>query len=417
VPSVVAQKEPEKPSDLYSLPNGTIKPSESASQAPYRTVPQVVAIDAKPSKCVASIFTWSDKGQWELLHPDDCSIFITPGLIAAYSMGPSHTSDALPEERPLVAQELTPLVPLRRGTALDITIRSPPTPASRLRPGSNIMFRSRSGEECEILYNLINRSRINNPTYIALQNARPSTADGWAAAMDRQNSQRGNNGSNGWWHFGTGMSRSKSYRASSRAHSTAGNTESSIGTISSVITAMKRFSGSQFIMDKARSRMSISRDGSDSMGSGGSGSRSPPQFVSDQTLLSGGAGITNAKIRLYVLQSKNKWLDLGSAKLSVLPKEEGALIAAPIMLHTGLEKRIAVMKKKRGGGEGERLLDVTLPEPCFERWARTGIGVSVWVDVKEGGGEGVASTGGVTEKRVVKYMIQVCLLSFLCPLW
>jgi hypothetical protein len=158
--------------------------------------------------------------------------------------------------------------------------------------------------------------------------------------------------------------------------------------------------------------MSISGDGSDSMGSGGSGSRSPPHFVSpgDQTLLSGGAGITNAKIRLYVLQSKNKWLDMGSAKLSILPKEEGAIVAAPIMLHTGLEKRIVVVKKKRGDG-GEKLLDVTLPEPCFERWARTGIGVSVWVDVKGMGEGGVADTGGVGEKRVVKYMIQVSFLT------
>ena len=181
---------------------------------------------------------------------------------------------------------------------------------------------------------------------------------------------------------------------------------------------MKRFSGSGgFIIDKARSRMSFSAGNSDSLGSnGGSGSRSPPQFVApgDQALLAGGAGISNAKIRLYVLQSKNKWLDLGSAKLSILPKEEGAPIAAPIMLHTGLEKRIVVSKKKRTGFagkngvmmEGERLLDVTLPEPCFERWARTGIGVSVWVDARGAGG-GVADTGGVGEKRVVKYMIQV----------
>jgi hypothetical protein len=403
VPSVVVplnqhrEPEREKPADLYSLPNGTIKPSESASQAPYRTVPQVVAVEAKPAKCVAAIFTWSDKGQWELLHSDDCSIVITPGLIAAYTMSANHASEALPEERPLVAQELTPLVPLRRGTALDITIRSPPTPASRLRPGSNIMLRSRSSEECEALYQAINRARINNPTYIALQNARPPTADGWAAAMERQNSQRGNGSAGGWL---SGISRSKSYRASSRAHSTAGNTESSIGTISSVITAMKRFSGSGFIMDKARSRMSFSGGGSDSAGSG---THSPPHFVPSQPLLSGGAGISNAKIRLYVLASKKQWLDLGSAKLSILPKEDGAVIAAPIMLHTGQEKRIVVVKKK-----GERLLDVTLPENCFERWARTGIGVSVWVDAGEEGGR-VADTGGVGLTRVVKYMIQVCL--------
>jgi hypothetical protein len=157
----------------------------------------------------------------------------------------------------------------------------------------------------------------------------------------------------------------------------------------------------------------MSRDGSDSLGSGGSGTRSPPHFVAAQHLAAG-AGISNAKVRLYVLQSQNnKWLDLGSARLSILPKEEGAIIAAPSMLHNGLEKRIRVAKKRKGWGgdkaEGETLLDVALPETCFERWARTGIGVSVWVDVVGGDVGAIAPTGGVSDKRVVKYMIQVCL--------
>jgi hypothetical protein len=394
---------------MYSMANSTLAPSQSASQSasqsPYRAVPQQVE---KAAKTIATIFCWSDRGQWEILHPDECSIIISPGLIEAYETKQGEQLDGAPKQRPLVALELTPLVPLRRGTALDITIRSPPTTASLLKPGNNIMFRSRSTEECEALYGLINTSRINNPTYIALQSARPPTGENtWAAVMDRRNSQRGNGAGaapGSWWQFG-GSSRSKSYRASTRAPSTAGNTESSVATISSVMAAMKRFSGSGRIFGKG------SRDGgsSNSMGSGGSGAHSPPTFVDPSKPGSGGTvpiglGITNAKIRLYVRQNHGgKWADLGSARLSIMQRDEQG-INTPTMLQTGMEKRILVVGKSKA----EVMLDVTLGESCFERVARTGIAVSVWEDVvKEG--HGVAATGGVAEKRVKIYMIQVRL--------
>ncbi|KAL8935805.1 MAG: hypothetical protein Q9211_004502, partial [Gyalolechia sp. 1 TL-2023] len=194
-------------SSMYSIPNGTLRPSESASQAPYKKVPPQ---PTKASKTIASIFSWSDKGLWESLHPDECSIMITPGLIEAYEMSAAHSAsvplssstpvvdiDAFSElasniisqevvknDRPLVALELTPLVPLRRGTAIDISIRSPPTATSQITSGTNIMFRSRNPEECEALYALINHARIHNPTYIALQNARgPFDA---ASGLDRR---------------------------------------------------------------------------------------------------------------------------------------------------------------------------------------------------------------------------------------
>ncbi|KAF2430970.1 hypothetical protein EJ08DRAFT_733731 [Tothia fuscella] len=403
-PSLTPRKKVDAPETIYSMPNATLTPSQSASQAPYRTVPQQTE---KAAKTVATIFCWSDRGQWEILHPDECSILISPGLIEAYAVKAGEQVEGVPKERPLVALELTPLVPLRRGTALDITIRSPPTPASRLKPGNNIMFRSRSTEECEALYALINTSRINNPTYIALQSARPPTGENtWAAVMDRRNSNRGAAApANNWWQFG-GSSRSKSYRASTRAPSTAGNTESSVATISSVMAAMKRFSGSGRMFGKS------SRDGasSGSMGSGGSGAHSPPTYVDPSKPGSAppvpiGLGITNAKIRLYARQSQSsKWADLGAARLSIMQRDNQG-INTPIMLQTGVEKRILVVGKSKAA---EVMLDVTLGESCFERVARTGIAVSVWEDVvPEGHGGGVAATGGVAEKRVKIYMIQL----------
>jgi hypothetical protein len=412
-PSLVTHKKPVVQETMYSQPNATITPSQSASQAPYlapyRTVPKQ---SEKAASTIATLFCWSDHGQWELLHPDECKILISPGLIEAYEIRTGQQKDDALNEQPLVALELTPLVPLRRGTALDITIRSPPTPASRLKPGNNIMFRSRSTMECEALYGLINTSRINNPTYIALQSARPPTGENtWSAVMDRRNSTRGSGtpaGSNSWWQFG-GSSRSKSYRASTRAPSTAGNTESSVATISSVMAAMKRFSGTGRMFDSAKSRISRSRDGasSGSMGSGGSDGKSSPAYVDPSkpgaAAALAGLGITNAKIRLYVRQNQgSKWADLGSARLSIMQREQDRDVNAPIMLQTGVEKRILVVGKSKA----EVMLDVTLGESCFERVARTGIAVSVWEEVVPEG-HGVAATGGVAEKTVKIYMIQV----------
>jgi hypothetical protein len=412
------QAKPPPPETIYSMPNASLKPSDSASQGPYRKVPE--AQPQNSAKTIGSIFCWSDRGNWESLHPEDCSVVISPGLISAYEMSAAHSSIKENGGRPLIALELTPLVPIRRGTALDISIRSPPTPASRLKPGSNIMFRSRSPEECEALYTLINTARINNPTYIALQNARPPQGDSsWAAVMDRRNKDRTSSGGgkdSSWWQFG-GSSRSRSYRASTKAASRSGNTESSVGTISSVMSAMKRFSGSGKFLSKLSTR-----DG-ESSGSAGSmrGGDSPPNFVDPSKAGDSGAlptslGITNAKIRLYVRQTKGKWADLGSSRLSVLQKREpetqsDAGVDTPEALRTGSEKRILVTSKGN-----EVLLDATLGESCFERVARTGIAVSVWEDVRADGGHGVAATGGVGERRIRYYMIQVSLSLFLFSL-
>lgn len=413
-PSLVPKSKPPPPAHmssqkLYSIPETTIKPGDSASQLhaqqPYRQVPQPAAgapATGPTTKMIASIFGWSDTGGWEQLHPDECSIVIAPGLISAYEMTAAHNSSSATTLRPLLALELTPHVVTRRGTGLDVSIRSPVTPSSQIRVSSgNVMFRSRSPEECEALYHYMWQAKLNNPTYIALENARPKPAQGmWSEAMDRRTSSGSDTEGRKWYHFGE--SRSKSYRASTRATSTSGNTDSSVRTISSVMNAMKRFSGLQ-----AGSRI-FSNSGRDKTSSGSSdGGRTPPSFV--EAGGPEGLGITNAKIRLYVRETRGKWADLGTARLSVLQKrerdpdkrsEDG--VDAPIALRTGAEKRILVNSK----GGGRVMLDATLGEACFERVARTGIAVSVWEDVAGGGM--VAARGSVAEKRVRIYMIQVC---------
>ncbi|OJD26617.1 hypothetical protein ACJ73_01999 [Blastomyces percursus] len=428
------------PSPPPSVPEGTLGPSNSASQAPYKGVPRQ---PLQSAKCVACIFYWHDKGTWEVLYPDECRIVITPGLIEAYEPmeWPEEEADAsIPTGKPLIALELTPLVPIRRGTALDISIRSPPTTRSKLTAGNNIMFRSRNPEDCEKLYGLINHSRINNPTYIALQNARgPYSVR--PTSLARQNSNRSSR-FGGWFNW----SRS-SYRASSvPAPSVAGVTDSSVGTMSSAFSALKKFGAENKMFSIARSTITSrtgSHRGSLYSTSTRSGSNSSPNspFETGYDLAknaAGGIGLSNAKIRLYARESASKWRDMGAARLTILhvspapsrpgtagatgvgsktsstdigneepmaadgqPSTPPTTQAAPPLPVSSIhreEKRILI----RGKTKGEVLLDVCLGESCFERVARTGIAVSVWEEY-----DGVAKEGGVVSGNFRVYMIQM----------
>lgn len=420
---------------LHSTPDGTIKPSESASQAPYKTVPPQ---PSKASKTIASIFTWSDAGSWQSLHPDECSIVITPGLIEAYQMSAAHSrdvplsstipivdmnafsdfasnltsqNDEVRGNRPLVGLELTPLVPLRRGTALDISIRSPPTPTSQITSGDNIMFRSRNPEECEALYALINHSRINNPTFIALQNARGPY--GFSNVHTNRRASTSVGASRSTW-FG-GWGRSSSYRASSAPTPSIAPSDSSIGSMSSAFSALKRFGRGNGMFNISSSTIT-SREGSiytSSDNSSGSGTSSPIPPSTNTAEKEAPIGLSNAKIRLYIRETASKWRDMGSARLTIMRPDrscagpEGRPMSG---VQQGLnEKRILV----HGKTKGEVLLDVQLGESCFERVARTGIALSVWEDVVGPNGEVgvVGAVGGVGGGRATVYMIQVCFQS------
>jgi hypothetical protein len=409
------------PSSIYTLPNGTITPSQSASNTPYRTVPQG---SGQATKAVASIFAWSDAGRWDSLHPAECSIVVTPGKIEVFEISAMHSKPFVtdgdeiiqPEGRaPLVAVELTPLVPLRKSTAIDISIRSPPTGESRIKTGNNIMLRSRNAAECAQLYAMINQSRINNPTYIALQNARgPYGQTSWAEAMDRQNAARTNGNSSSGWLSGT-LGRRSSYRkTSTRAASISAATDSSVGTMNTALrSALGRFSWSKNGVFSVRNSTLGSRSTGSSLdvgSSGGSGASTPN---GDGRALGAPAGITNTKCRLYERETMKKWRDMGSARLTIMlpsprpsapSSPSNSLQRPPGQRDATQERRILVTGKK-----DQVLLDVTLSETCFERVARSGIAVSVWEDlVGDDGHVGrVAKTGGVSGARARVFMIQM----------
>ncbi|KAL3463249.1 hypothetical protein BJX64DRAFT_126198 [Aspergillus heterothallicus] len=410
-------------SDL-SPATSTLSLSNSTNQAGYRSVPSQ---PNKSSSAMATVFAWSDKGSWENVFPDECKIVISPGLVEAYEMKDSPlASTADGKARPLVALELTPLVPIRRGTAIDISIRSPPTQRSKVNWSNNIMFRSRNADECEALYGMINQSRINNPTYIALQNARGPMAD---IPMPHERTNKGS-GFFGW------PRRRKSYRASSSPRSIADNSESSVGTMSSAFSALKRFGAGSKMFSISRSSVTSrnrNKDGeggslfSSSAASGAGSNGGSIGRIAAAIKGVDGIGLSNAKIRLYIRETQSKWRDMGAARLTIMPAPPsesrrpdtavapemnpdgspditppGSGAASPRrVVETQNQKRIVI----RGKTRGEVLLDVCLDESCFERVARTGIAVSVREEAEEG--PAVASKGGVTTGDSTVYMIQM----------
>ncbi|KIW70059.1 hypothetical protein PV04_02370 [Phialophora macrospora] len=454
----------------------TLAPSDSASQGPYRKVPPSATVPThKKSRTIALICSWSDRGMWEQIHPDECSIVISPGLIEAFEMSAAHSlplshhpadnSDSrmsTPTQQPLVAFELTPIVPLRRGTALDISIRSPPTPNSKIRITNNVMFRSRNPEECEALYGMINWARCNNPTYIQLQNARPARQPSVTFNVGQAQNSRAKSSS--WFSFGS--QRKSSYRASSAPTpaSVDFSVESS-GTMTSAFSAFKRFSVSN-AFNLNRSSVLRKDGGGGTTGSlyssssgtrTGSGSSTPapsqagfipgkdgPNVPSTSAAAAEGGGmVNNMKIRLYVRKGQH-WENLGAARLTVLPASppqsgqttpKRSVIPAgtspnatpghsrspsitnpagqpsgrgprlPSSNHTphrvhgnGREKRILITRNK---DRDIVLLDSVLGESCFERVMQTGIAVKVWSE-----DEAIAHTGGVTLGKERVYMLQ-----------
>lgn len=406
----------------------SLSPSNSASQSGYRTVP---VQPTKSTKVIASLFAWSDKGSWESLIPDECNIIVSPGLIEAFKMTPDsnpNSSDrSSRSSRPLISMELTPLVPLRRGTAIDISIRSPPTDRSKITSSNNIMFRSRNPDDCDSLYGLINQARINNPTYIALQNARGGTFDNPIPNYEPDSKSGGS-----WFGF---PRRRKSYRASSSPRSLAEGSESSVGTMSSAFSALKRFGAGSKMFNISRSTVTSrsGREGSMYSGSGESGSNHSPSSgigrIAAAIKGADGIGLSNAKIRIYLRETASKWRDMGAARLTIMPappknppSRPGTAVSGrsensgthgdssgPSPPSSGAttprrdfetEKRIII----RGKTRGEVLLDVCLPESSFERVARTGIAVSVHEDTAGGA---VAKQGGVTASSQRIYMIQM----------
>ncbi|RFU25574.1 hypothetical protein B7463_g10770, partial [Scytalidium lignicola] len=391
----------------YSAPEDSLAPSNSASQGPYHRPPKQQS-SVYAGKLKARISSWSNKNaRWEDLYPEECLIVINPGLIEAFEMPSAH--DDTNDEHPLVALVLTPLVSLRQSNAVDIEIKSPPTQMSRLKWDGPIRYRSSDFMVCRELYQAIHRARLDNPIYKKLEQERMVNSYGGhsyeaAVATNRRHS----------W-FG----RKRSYRASTRAPE--GSVTSSPNSISSsAFSVLKRLTGSsRFDINKSSvdttQGLNAIGSGHNSIYTSSSGSTAsgitPPRTPTSPSLTGTTAShiinrsSENLKIRLYLLATRSKWEDLGSALLTVTQPPPGMRQASS--LYQGIERRVVVRTNTKNPKESLVLLDVVLGGRCFQRVGRTGVLVTVWEDITGPNGEiGMIGAVGGVSGRTRKWLLQ-----------
>ena len=442
LPRANSQGKKRSPNDsLYSFANDSLAPSNSASQGPYiprvpsnGTIVDPLAEDVR--KFAATVSFWNgSKGKWEDLfeRPDQpCSIVVSAGLIEAFEIDAEHASPKRNLDRhderepPMIALGLTPHVPLRQSTVIDIEVTSPPLVSSRFKKSSTIRFRASTSLECKAMYEAIHRARMNNPAWKKLEQDRMLAAYGngnqaYEAAVASSRRSR----------FG----RKKSYRASTRAPSETISEQSS----NSALSALRRMGGAG-IFNIAKSSVQHARGGTSTPSSGPtsmyttgssdySGATTPksPSIAASGSMYSNGLavrniGSDNLKIRLYRGATSSKWQDMGEARLSVTSPPPSMRHASS--LNHGIPKRITVVQAQREddlpidlqedpAGSSKRRsdavvwLDVVLGSRNFMKYGRNGIAFEIWEDIKGDDGVvgGIPAVGGASG-RSRKWMFQ-----------
>lgn len=422
-PSFQFPKQKSPPVSLYNLPNGSVAPSNSASQAPYRGVPTMPSTGNVP-KLVAFISCWDDKhGRWQDLHNGPCSIVVSPGKIEAFEMSAAHSSPnrdlSLPpqegeeEIRPLIEQGLTPHVNLRRGVAVDLNITSRPTTNSLLQvQGTNIIrYRTNTVPDNIQLYNLVHKARLENPVFKQLELDRTLSGYGQKNAYEGATKRRSL--------FG----RKNSYRASVRAPSTSPSASDDQSLTSSTVSRLRRMSGSMFNIGKSTMQTAApaSQYGSSSHSSSLSGV-TPPRTPTSPSLAgtstsAGGSGANryvteNLKIRLYYLATRSSWDDRGAARITITAPPPGMRQRSTI--NQGITRRVIVTQdiktknplnplssskdKDKDKPEQQVIIDEVLGADCFGRIGRSGVLCQIWDEVRGDNGEvgRVGKEGGVS---------------------
>lgn len=381
------------------------KPSQEGSSG------QVTPSEAAAVKLTAMISCWNgQKGLWEDLHSEQCSIVVSPGLIEAFILSAAHSSPEKNAEadRPLVALEITPFIKLRQSTAIDIEIHAAPTPNSLLKCKGAVRYRSLTPINCNQLYQAIHKSRLEVPAFLELEqavNANPNIVHPYdAATKGRRN------------FFG----RRLSYRASPRASPPSTVDPSVQSTSSSAFARLRRLGGggrfdiSKSTVNTGKRRSFWSAAGS-AYGSRYSGASvptppgTPPSLslaYSSNSKYLANMGSENIKVRLYSLEHHKRWDDKGEASITFSHPPPGMRQA--LSINNGVENRVTVVIKggKREAG-GYIMIDEVLGANCFGKLGRTGVIFTVWEDIRGDGGEigRIGRSGGVSG-RTRKWLFQ-----------
>ncbi|KAI1398249.1 hypothetical protein F4819DRAFT_40223 [Hypoxylon fuscum] len=419
-PAISIKKDTGVPTEsIVSESTASLDPSASPSQTDLSTTenkqPEYVV------KSVASISYWDNKhGRWQDLWPDLCSIVTTPGLIEAFPHRRANPSSngSSPEDRPLIALDLTPLVMLRNSTVVDLEIRSPVLSYSRLHAKvvkydtSFFRFRVQTTQECESLYMAVHRARMDNAKYKALEEETRVRAFGQYQNPNQETEGDGSSHRRSW--FG----RKNSYRASARAPSqSAGSTSQSSGVSASSFLRKLMGGGNQTfnIAMSSVDRQSRLPGGEASLYTSSSSSGTPPRSPSVSIANSGNAKMSlttnNLKIRLHLLITASKWEDYGNCLVEVTRPDRGT--RQNLRKYQGMEKRVIVTTiPKKDTEKPAVVLDVVLGSQCFSQLGSRGVLLNVWEEVKDESGQtGVVPQGGGSGGNVRKWCFQCSSVS------
>ncbi|KAL2133607.1 hypothetical protein VTI74DRAFT_2045 [Chaetomium olivicolor] len=438
-------KEPE-PAQIESVvSDNSITPSNSASQVAV-SGGNNAKTEQPAQRFVASVSYWSNrKGIWkDVNNGQAASIVVHPGCMEvhhlneqnfdrqAYPLQSSGTSEVDNSNKdagtivPLVVLILTPVVMIRRSTALDLEVRSPASPEARLKiEASMFRFRASTQTEARDLYEAVHFSRLNNARYIQLSEEARVRSFGQMQPIAAEGSAEGDSSSRRRSFFG----RKNSYRASTRAPSVS---QGSVSTTISASSFLRRLMGGgnnasynidESTLDRQRPVSAPGHSGgghpsslyTSSSGSG-SGSSTPPRSVSlsgSQSMSRWSYGLAKPfspdqplEIRCHLNVQNNRWLDKGDCILHISRPPPG--VRQELTLYHGLEKRIIVTHAtKKTGDRPLILLDAVLGSKCFSMLGSKGVMCSVWENLRdEEGNVGVAPRNGATAGKVTKWCFQ-----------
>ncbi|KAK4181458.1 hypothetical protein QBC36DRAFT_285575 [Triangularia setosa] len=416
--------------------DNSITPDHSASQVDLsRQGPKKPEEDAQ--KFVASVSYWSSKkGMWkDIVSGGPTSIVVRPGSMEVHRLS-KEQSKAFPlqssgtsevditnqdagSNAPLIALILTPVVMIRRSTALDLEVRSVASPESRLKTESTMYrFRAATQTEAHTLYEAVHLSRLNNARYIQLAEEARVRSFGQTTGLPGEGSADGDTSSR---RRGSWFGRKNSYRASTRAPSVSQHSMSSTISAGSFLRRLMGGGNHTFNIEESSidkpPRMSTGTVGYSSGASSGGGTSTPPRSVSISLSGSASRAWSNGlakpfspdqplEIRCHLNVQNNRWLDKGDCILHISRPPPG--VRQELSLYHGLEKRIIVTHaSKKVGDKPLILLDAVLGSKCFSLLGSKGVMCSVWEDLRdEEGNVGVAPRMGGLSGRVTKWCFQ-----------
>ncbi|KAL2025176.1 hypothetical protein VTK56DRAFT_178 [Thermocarpiscus australiensis] len=428
------------PVDSVVSDDNRITPSNSGSQV--EAIGQDNAQSERPAQqFTASVSYWSTrKGIWkDVNNGQPASIVVRPGSMEVHNLSSHQQTSGISEAdtankhtantSPLLVLVLTPVVMIRRSNALDLEVRSPASPESRLRIESGMFrFRSAAQVDAQHLYEAVHISRLNNARYIQLAEEARVRAFGQMQAVPGNGNADDDSSSRRRSWFG----RKNSYRASARAPSVS---QGSVSTTISAGSFLRRLIGggnTAFNIDDSTVDRQP-RPGSAAAGGGGSlytssasssgdggggGSSTPPRSVSISLSGSGSHsrwsnGLAKPfspdkplEIRCHLNVNNNRWLDKGDCVLHISRPPPGVRQELP--LYHGLEKRVIVTHATRKAGDRPLiLLDAVLGSKCFSMLGTKGVMCSVWENLRdEEGNVGVVPKTGAVAGRVTKWCFQ-----------